>query len=167
MKFDIKSRLTGETIYTVEADTLALAIEAAVDLSRADFSWANLSGAALSRFCGFALNPTTPLRILLDQPGKIRAYKLVKSDGEAPFNGGIHYDLDKSYQVEDANTDETVQCAAGINVATLDWCRKNWQVGWRILVVEFEAKDIAAIPISTDGKFRLHRCKIVGERLYE
>ena len=102
--------------------------------------------------------------MLLDQPGKIRAYKLVKEDGLAPFNGGITYEVGKSYEVADANTDETEHCAAGINVATLDWCIRNYDKGWRILVLEFTAEDIAAIPTATDGKFRLFRAKVVAEK---
>ena len=31
-------------------------------------------------------------------------------------------------------------------------------------LAEFEAQDIASIPISTDGKFRVHKCDIVGEK---
>jgi hypothetical protein len=46
----------------------------------------------------------------------------------------------------------------------LDWCLKNHIDGYRVLIVEFTAADIAAIPIATDGKFRLHRCKVVGEK---
>jgi hypothetical protein len=30
--------------------------------------------------------------------------------------------------------------------------------------VEFAVEDIAAIPIASDGKIRLHRCKVVGEK---
>jgi hypothetical protein len=41
---------------------------------------------------------------------------------------------------------------------------KAWEKGYHILIVEFTAKDIAAIPIATDGKFRVHRCKVVGEK---
>ena len=40
----------------------------------------------------------------------------------------------------------------------------RWEPSYRILVAEFTAKDIAAIPIATDGKFRVRRCKIVGEK---
>jgi hypothetical protein len=101
---------------------------------------------------------------LRDQLGKVRAYKLVTADGIGPFNGGIKYEIGKSYEVTDANTDEAVQCAAGINLATLDWCLKEWKESYRILVAEFMAKDIAAIPIGSDGKFRVYRCKIVGEK---
>ncbi len=102
--------------------------------------------------------------MLRDQPGKIRLYKLVKENGKGPFNGGITYEKRRVYTVKDANTNENEQCAAGINVATLDWCLNNWREGYRVLVVEFEAKDIAAIPLGTDGKIRLTRCKVVGEK---
>jgi hypothetical protein len=40
---------------------------------------------------------------------------------------------------------------------------KSWREGYKILTVEFTAKDIAAIPTATDGKFRLRRCKVTGE----
>ena len=102
--------------------------------------------------------------LLMDQPGKIRAYKLVNADLVGPFNGGIKYEIGGEYSVTDANTNDQIQCAAGISLATLDWCMKEWLPGYRILIAEFEAADIAAIPVATDGKFRVHRCKIVGEK---
>ena len=67
-------------------------------------------------------------------------------------------------EVADADTDESHQCAAGINVADMRWCLREWRVGYRILIVEFAAEDIAAIPVSSDGKFRLFRCEVVGEK---
>ncbi|MDE1828671.1 MAG: hypothetical protein KGH65_05930, partial [Candidatus Micrarchaeota archaeon] len=70
----------------------------------------------------------------------------------------------KSYEVADASTDENRQCANGINLATLPWCMHNWEPGYRILIAEFTAEDIAAIPLGNDGKFRVFRCKIVGEK---
>ena len=51
-----------------------------------------------------------------------------------------------------------------LNIATLDWCLKNWKPGYHVMLVKFTAKDIASIPISTDGKFRLFRCEVVGEK---
>ena len=102
--------------------------------------------------------------MLLDQVGKIRAYKLTTADGYSPMRGRLHYPLGGVVEVKDANTDVTELCASGVNVATLDWCLKEWKTGWRIMVVEFTAKDIACIPTSSDGKFRLHRCKVVGEK---
>ena len=52
MKFEIKSRFTGKIIFSVEAESWRLAVEAAVksgaDLSRANLSGVELSGANLS-----------------------------------------------------------------------------------------------------------------------
>jgi hypothetical protein len=134
------------------------------NLSGANLSWADLSGANLSWAHGIQPERCTPLLILLDQPGPIRAYKLVTANGVGPFNGGITYQVGHSYEVVDASTDVTEACAAGIHVATLDWCLREWRDGFRVLVVEFTAADIAAIPTATDGKFRLRRCTVVGEK---
>ena len=172
MKFEIKSWLTGGVLFACETESLKLAVGLALksranlsgaDLYSANLSGADLSGADLSGAKGVNKNLCTPLQILLDQPGKIRAYKLVKENGEGPFNGGIIYKIEKTYSVKNADVTEE-QCAAGINVATLDWCMKEWKAGYRILLAEFVAKDIASIPLGTDGKFRLHKCKIVGEK---
>ena len=153
MKFEIKHRPTGSVLFSLETESMKLCIEAAVK-----------SGANLYRAEGVNKYRCTPLLMLIDQPGKIRAYKLVKKNGEGPYNGGIIYEVGKSYSVDDANCDDKEQCAAGINLATLDWCMKNWHDGYRILIAEFEEQDIAAIPTATDGKFRVHRCTIVGEK---
>jgi hypothetical protein len=134
------------------------------DLSSANLRSADLSYADLRSAKGINKYRSTPLLMLLDQPGKIRAYKLVNENFEGPFNGGIKYIGKKKIKVDDANTSDTEQCAAGINLATLDWCMAGWRPGYHILVAEFEAKDIAAIPIATDGKFRVRQCVIVGEK---
>ena len=134
------------------------------DLRGADLRGANLGDADLGDAKGINPHFCTPLLMLLDQPGLIRAYKLIDSGGEGPYNGGICYEQGQSYSVESANTDPGAQCAAGIHLATLDWCMKHWREGFRILVVEFTAKDIAAIPTATNGKFRVHRCRVVAEK---
>ena len=133
-------------------------------LGGANLGGADLKGADLGDAKGINPHFCTPLLMLLDQPGLIRAYKLIDSGGEGPYNGGICYEQGQSYSVESANTDPGAQCAAGIHLATLDWCMKQWREGFRILVVEFSAKDIAAIPTATDGKFRVHRCRVVAEK---
>jgi hypothetical protein len=133
------------------------------DLSSADLRSADLRSADLRSAEGINKFRCTPLTILLDQVGKIRAYKLVTDKNEGPFNGGIIYEKGKSYSVDNADCSDE-QCAAGISLATLDWCMMNYQAGFKILIVEFTAKDIASIPIATDGKFRVHRCKVVGEK---
>jgi uncharacterized protein YjbI with pentapeptide repeats len=134
------------------------------NLSRASLSGADLSGANLSRAIGAQSFACTPLWMLHDQPGAIRAYKLVTAKGIGPFHGGITYAIGKSYEVSDANTDIAEHCGAGISLATLDWCLREWHDGYRVLIAEFTAADIAAIPTTTDGKFRVRRCRIVAEK---
>jgi uncharacterized protein YjbI with pentapeptide repeats len=168
------ANLTGANLARADltrAD-LAGADLAGADLARAYLAGADLAGANLARAYltgAKGVNPlrTSPLYLLREQPGPIRLYKLVTAEGVGPFNGGITYAVGQSYAVADADTDETVQCGAGINLATLDWCLKGWREGWRILVAEFTAADIAAIPIGTDGKLRVRRCRIVGEKSLE
>ena len=144
------------------------------NLSDANLRYANLSGANLRStdlsdanlryVIGLAPEICTDLLMLLDQPGKIRAYKLIKENNQGPFRGGIKFKIGTNVSVTDANTDPTQQCGAGINVATLPWCLSNWYKGYKILIVEFTKKDIACIPTATDGKFRLHRCKIIAKK---
>lgn len=138
------------------------------DLTGARLSGADLRAANLRHAEGLAPERVNELVLLLDQPGKIRAYKIVNADGEsiyARLNGQrpIRYLIGETYEVANANGDTIEHCGAGINVATLPWCLKEWRPGYRVFVVEFTKEDIAAIP-SADGKFRLHRCKVVAEK---
>jgi len=149
------------------ADLRGAALRGA-DLRDADLRGADLRGADLRGAEGLNPNRLSPLRLLREQPGRIRAYKIVTANGEGIYarQGGhtpITYAVGESYAVEDADTDETHGCGAGLHVATLDWCLRKWREGYRILVVEFEAADIAAIPIATDGKFRVRRLTVVRE----
>ena len=133
------------------------------DLYGAYLYRANLSGANLYGAKGIHKHITTPLYMLLDQTGKIRAYKLTTEDGVGPQFGGIVYTVGDTVEQSDANTDETTQCAEGISLATLDWCLREYRPGMRLFLCEFTRKDIAAIPIGSDGKFRVFRCKVVKE----
>jgi len=139
------------------------------NLSRANLAWsnlteANLTGANLSGAEGIPREWVTQYLLLLDQPGPIRAYKLVKQTGVGPFQGTITYAVGQHYEVSDADTDPLIHCSRGINLADLSWCIQKWSPGYRILIAEFTAADIACIPTATDGKFRVHRCTIVGEK---
>ena len=130
---------------------------------------ANLTGANLTRANGINPYLCQPLYILRDQPGKIRAYKIVTANGEgiyARHNGytPFNYDASSVFSEPNANTDPDEECGAGIHLATLDWCMREWREGYRILVMEFTAKDIACIPTLGGGKFRVYRCKRVGEK---
>ena len=157
-------------------------------LHNANFSKANLSQAQFikavitnANFCeahicetdfykanvyeAIGINPyfCTPLLGLLDQPGDIIAYKLVTNSLGSPYYGKITYRIGSIVECPDADTDAMKPCAKGINVADLHWCIHAWRFGYRILRVKFKAKDIAAIPTGTDGKFRVRKCKVVDE----
>ena len=139
------------------------------DLEGADLEGADLEGADLKGAKNYNKYLICPLLILKDQPDKIRAYKLVDEKMYSPMckqNGydPIKFVIGKTIEVLDADTSETKLCSSGINVATLDWCLKNREEWWKILIVEFTAKDIASIPTTSDGKFRLFRCTVVGEK---
>ena len=184
MSIDILDRWTRAVLYHSEnaSDIRAAvlqAIKAGANLSDANLSGANLSGANLSGaylsgadLSGAHLSGAegveawrcTPLMMLLDQPGPIRAYKLVNANSDGPYNGGIVYKIGQDYAVENANTGPTCDYGAGINLATLDWCLRAWREGYRVIVMEFTAADIACIPIGTDGEFRVRRCKAVAEK---
>ena len=133
------------------------------NLSGADLRGADLSRANLSGAIGIHPATCTDLLMLLDQPGKIRAYKLVNESGEGNCYGGLSYEIGSTVEVPDADTDPNVHCGAGVNLATLPWCLREWRPGFKVLLVEFTRKDIAAIPTGTDGKFRVHRCKVLRE----
>ena len=133
------------------------------NLHGADLRGANFHGADLRGVNGIVPKRCTDLLMLRDQVGKIRAYKLTRPDGTGPTYRGLTYEVGETVEVEDADTDPGTHCGPGVNLATLPWCLREWRPGYRIFVCEFKAKDIAAIPTATDGKFRVHRCKVVRE----
>jgi len=178
MKFTIKNNY-GDMMFEVEAESFVKAVEQkyadlrganlrGANLRGADLYGADLHGANLRGAKNISKYITTPLYLLLDQPGKIRAYKLINQQGEGPYNGGINYLNGKEFSAN-ANMDEQEQCGAGINLATLDWCIKEWREGYRILIMEFTEKrkdgtPNICVPIGSDGKFRVWECKRVGEK---
>jgi hypothetical protein len=129
------------------------------NLSYSDLSYSDLRGAK-----GISPERTTPLLILAEQVGKIRAFKLVNAEYQSPIqtSGKLTYNVGDTLTAK-ANTDPLVQCAEGISLCTLDWCLKSWRDGYHVMVCEFSAKDLACIPTATDGKFRVHQCKVIRE----
>ena len=96
--------------------------------------------------------------------GRVRAYKYTDKDAESPvYTPKIKYVPGKDYEIKDADTVSTSNCHKGINVADVEWTKSSATGDRRVFAFEFEMEDIAAIPPSTDGKFRLHRCKCVEE----
>ena len=164
MKIEIKTRWSGSVLFSLETDNIKLCLEAAVRAC-ANLRDAYLSGANLRDAKGVHPAICTPLLMLLDQPGPMRAYKLVTASGDSPIHDKkLNYKVGEKYEVKNPNIDVDKDCGSGINVATLDWCLHNWKEGYRVLIVEFTAADIAAIPTANDGKFRLYRCTVVAEK---
>jgi hypothetical protein len=187
VKYQIKRLSNGAVLFEAELpDTLAptgsvtlgeavkQAVKARADLQGAylqgaylrgaDLQGADLRGAYLQGALGVSPQITTPLLLLKDQPGRIRLYKLVTGGGQSPIrHTKLTYEIGKRYEVANADTNPQLDCGPGLSVATLDWCLKEWKLGYRIFLVEFEAADIACIPTATDGKIRLYRFEVVGE----
>ena len=137
------------------------------NLIGADLAGADLTHTQLIRSVGFDPRRWVALYERKYLPGVQHAYKLVESTGHGVYRGGIDYlaalNSGEVIEVEDADTDERTECGPGINVATLAWCLRERRPEHRILIVAFDAGDIAAIPWTGDGKFRLRRCRVVGE----
>ncbi len=126
------------------------------DLRGANLSGANLSGTVFEKVNWLAYIGIVPIG------GQARAYKLITKDGEGPFNGGINYLKDKAFEAE-CDPDVNLHCGKGINLATLAWCIANKPAADnRLLLMEFNVKDAVA-PVGTDGKFRVSKCRKVGE----
>ncbi len=183
MSITIRNRRTDEVIYVAKgAADVRAAVEEAVEnganlrdaylggaylgganLRGANLRDANLRGAYFGGAKGIAPERYNDLLLLLDQVGKIRAYKLVTADLTSPIQTDtpITYEIGSTVEA-DANTNPDHDCGAGINLATLPWCLEEHSPGQRILLMEFTAKDIAAIPHS-GGKFRVHKAKVIRE----
>ena len=118
MKFEIRHRYSsGSVLFAVETESFKMCVEAAIqggadlqgaklrdaklwgaklrgaDLRGAKLHGADLQGANLRGAKGINKHRCTPLTMLLDQPGKIRAYKLVNGNMEGPYQGGILYEI--------------------------------------------------------------------------
>jgi len=104
--------------------------------------------------------------------GRVRAYKLTDKEGTGPIYPGVYYEIGK--KIEDSksvNTDDSKDCAEGIHLASLEWCKEqrksnDYPKGERIFAVEFERDDLAVIPkkhSKNPGKFRVYRLTVVGE----
>ena len=163
MSYAITS-ISGDELYVAkDASDVRAALEAAAHF-RANLSGANLFGANL--FGAKGINPRryNALLVLLDQPGAVRAYKLTDAGYRSPIqaSGKLTYHVGDTLSEPDADANAKLDCAKGINVATLPWCMQEWRTGYHIMLVEFTAADIAAIPAG-DGKFRVRKCTVVGE----
>jgi len=105
--------------------------------------------------------------LLLKEDGeKLIAFKYVcSSNRRSPYSfykaDPIYYEDGETFSIK-ADTNTERDCSYGINVATLGWCLENKSSNHAIIVVEFDRKDIACISHYSTGKFRIHKCKVLG-----
>lgn len=108
----------------------------------------------------------------LRKRGTFRAYKVSMAYGSSPDFVYAHPVLTCApgavLEVKRAVRSRKRDCAAGVNVATREWCKLTYYGelvwgGYRLWFVEFEARDIASVPINTEGKFRLFRCRVIRQ----
>ncbi len=181
----VKNRWSGEVQFTAKVACdpndvwpvkLGLAVKWAIksgaylsgaDLSRANLSGAYLSGANLSGAKGYIPERTTALAALPYMTGvsagHIAAFKLVNRKGEGHVNGGIKYPVGEEVFEPTADRNPERDCGAGLNIADLPWVLSEWCEGYRILLVEHTAADIAAIPLGTNGKYRVTRLRVLRD----
>jgi len=96
---------------------------------------------------------------LLPRYTKLRFWKYL-IDGKSPYQN-FEYKVGKTYKFSECDKDENNLCSYGGNVATLMWCLKDDLKANEFIEVEFQVKDIVAIPFATDGKFRVKKFKVI------
>jgi len=246
MKFEIKHKLTGMVLFSLETDSMKLCVEAAIknridlrgsdlsgsnlscsnlrgsdlrgsDLSGSDLSGSDLSGSDLSgsdlrgsdlrysnlrgsdlrgsdlrysNLRGSNLRGSdlrysnlrgsdlrgSDLRYsnLSGSKGLLSSIEYIKANFKKTKQGiivyktfGENYTNDKwiikpkSIIEEVVNTLQTIECASGVNVGTLDWVKKNTvnQI-WQCLI-KWEWMCGVCVPYITDGKIRAEKVQLI------
>ena len=128
------------------------------NLSGADLGEANLGGANLSRAENL-LSATNYLEANFERTG----------DGYIAYKtfGDIYTVPDKwkikpgSIITETVNPNRTNECGCGINVAPLDWVRRNYKGQiWKVLI-EWPWLAGVVVPYNTDGKIRCEKVRLL------
>ena len=130
------------------------------DLRYADLRGANLSGANLSGANGL-ISAIDYLKMLFEQTDEgYIAYKTFGSQYPIASRWEI---APNSMITETANHDRCTECGCGINVAPLDWVKRNNRNSlavWRVLI-KWEWLAGVVVPYNTDGKIRCERVQLI------
>ena len=133
------------------------------DLSDADLSDANLSDADLRR------------ANLSGSQGLLDAINYMEANFERTDDGYIVYkSFNENYSAPDSwkiepgeiieetvNCDSTTECGCGINVAPLEWVRRNGRNQPYKLLIRWEWLPGVVVPYNTDGKIRCSKAQIL------
>lgn len=138
------------------------------DLSDANLSGANLSGADLRRANLRCANLSGSLG-LLDAINYMEAnfertdegyivYKSFNSNYTAPDR----WKIEPGEVIEEvANPDRTCECGCGINVAPLEWVRRDDSKQPYELLIRWEWLPGVVVPYNTNGKIRCSKAQIL------
>ena len=138
------------------------------NLRSADLRCADLRCADLSKTILENINWLTWIGITVNHKGVGYGYKVINAKGEGIYQGGINYLQADTFEVLTVNPDVYEQCGCGINLATFNWCVANKKSDDnRVLLMEFDLMDgdkpNVICPVASDGKFRVRKCRKVGE----
>lgn len=139
------------------------------DLSRANLRWADLSGANLSG-ANLSSADLSGAQGLLSACNYLDAHFERVKDGYIAYKTfGAQYRAPKKWKIEVGsvieevvNPDRTCKCGCGINVAPLEWVKRNYSGDiWKVLI-RWEWLAGVVVPYHTDGKIRCERVELLG-----
>jgi len=143
-------------------------LKGAEDGERANLSDANLSGADL-RCANLSSADLSGAQNLLSSLNYMEAHFERTADGYIVYKtfGGqyeppTHWKIEKGAVItEVVNPDRCTDCGSGINVAPLEWVKKNYKGAiWKCLI-RWEWACGIIVPYMTDGKIRCERCELL------
>ena len=138
------------------------------DLSRADLSRSDLSGANL--FGANLIGANLSGADLISSINFLEAHFERTTDGYIVYKCfGAQYKAPQKWEIkpgsviaETVNPLRTCDCGSGINVAPLEWVRRNYNTRpiWKLLI-RWEWLAGVVCPYNSDGKIRCERAELV------
>jgi len=129
------------------------------DLSGANLRWANLSGADLSGANGL-MSTVNFLEAHFERANEgYIVYKCFNGTYSAPEK----WEIEAGSVIEEVvNFDRCTECGCGINVAPLDWVKRNYpdNVIWKLLI-RWEWLCGICVPYMSDGKIRCEKAELL------
>ena len=138
------------------------------DLNHVDLRYADLRGADLfyANLCGANLSG---VKGLLGAINYMEAHFERTEHGYIAYKTfGVQYSAPENWEIkpgavieENVNMCRADECGCGINVAPLDWVRKNYNGEiWKVLI-RWEWLVGVCVPYNTDGKIRCERVQLL------
>ena len=138
------------------------------DLRRANLSDADLSGANLRR-ANLSDADLSGSQGLLDAINYMEAHFERTDEGYIVYKSfNENYSAPEAWEIEPGeiieetvNCDRTTECGCGINVAPLEWVRRNRRNQPYKLLIRWEWLLGVVVPYNTDGKIRCSKAQIL------